>query len=90
MDNVRKRKQTSINVVCYKSKTLANGEHPLMLRICKDRKTKYVALGISCHADLWNFKKNEPKRSHPNKDLIEFIIGAEEKQAAHYTGNTDQ
>lgn len=26
----------SISVVCYKSKTLSNGEHPLMFRISKD------------------------------------------------------
>ena len=38
---------TSITVVCYKSKTLSNGEHPLMLRICQDRKTKYQSLGVS-------------------------------------------
>ena len=28
----------TISVICFKSKTLANGEHPLMLRITKDRK----------------------------------------------------
>ena len=28
----------AISVICFKSKTLANGEHPLMLRITKDRK----------------------------------------------------
>ena len=27
-----------INILCYKSKTLANGEHPLMVRVCKDGK----------------------------------------------------
>ncbi len=26
-----------ISVIFYKSKTLKNGEHPLMLRVCKDR-----------------------------------------------------
>ena len=26
-----------ISVICYKSKTLKNGEHPLMLRVCEDR-----------------------------------------------------
>ena len=37
----------TISVVCYKSKTLSNGEHPLMLRISKDGKKKYQSLGIS-------------------------------------------
>ena len=32
----------TVNVLCYKSKTLSNGEHPLMIRVCKDGKKKYV------------------------------------------------
>lgn len=35
------------NIVCYKSKTLSNGEHPLMIRICKNGKKKYKSLGFS-------------------------------------------
>jgi len=65
---------TTINVVCYKSKKLANGENPLMIRICKDRKTKYISLGISIHPQYWNFTKNAPKNSCPNKELIQKII----------------
>lgn len=42
----------TISVVCYKSKTLSNGEHPLMLRICKDGKKKYQSLGLSIKATL--------------------------------------
>ncbi len=64
----------SISVVCYKSKTLSNGEHPLMLRVTKDRKPKYVSLSISIHPDNWDFTKNEPKPKCPNKDLINKII----------------
>ncbi|NCE71769.1 hypothetical protein D1136_02425 [Odoribacter sp. Z80] len=29
----------SVSVVYYKNKTLSNGEHPLMLRMTKDRKS---------------------------------------------------
>lgn len=29
---------TAVNGVCYKSKTLKNGEYPIMLRICKQGK----------------------------------------------------
>ena len=36
-----------VNILCYKSKTLANGAHPLMIRVCKDGKKKYVSLGVS-------------------------------------------
>ena len=37
----------TVTVICYKWETLANGENPLMLRVTKDRKTKYQSLGIS-------------------------------------------
>ena len=43
----------TIKVLCYKSKTLSNGEHPLMLCVCKDRKRKFQSLGISIKAELW-------------------------------------
>ena len=51
----------TVTVVCYKWKTLSNGENPLMLRVTKDRKTKYQSLGISVNPKHWNFKKNELK-----------------------------
>ena len=63
-----------ITVVCYKSKTLKNGESPLMLRICKDGKKKYQSLGISVNPKYWNFKKNEPKPKCPNLEQIQKII----------------
>ncbi len=64
----------TIRVLLFKSKTLANGEHPLMLCVTKNGKRKYVALGLSCHPDLWNFQKNEPKRNHPHRLEFETII----------------
>ena len=51
----------TITVVCYKSKTLKNGESPIMLRVCKDKKKKYQSLGISLNPKYWDFSKNEPK-----------------------------
>jgi len=65
---------TTVNVVCYRNKKLSNGNSPLMLRVCKDRKTKYQSLGISINPDDWDFQKNKPKSNCPNKDLILKII----------------
>ncbi len=48
----------TIKVLCYKSKTLSNGEHPLMLCVCKDNKRKYQSLGISIKAEQWDFNNN--------------------------------
>lgn len=71
---------TSVSVVYYKSKTLSNGEHPLMLRITKDRKTKYQSLGISILPQFWDFEKNQPKRNCPNKDAILRLITEKTKE----------
>ena len=37
---------TSFSVVCYKSKTLKNGENPLMLQVSKNGKRQYKSLGV--------------------------------------------
>lgn len=65
---------TNIKVILYTSKTLANGDHPLMLRLTKEKKRKYLSLGISCALKYWNIQKQLPKKTHPDKDLIENII----------------
>lgn len=41
-------------IILYESKTLKNGEHPIVLRIIKDRKIKYISLGFSTVPSLWN------------------------------------
>jgi integrase len=64
----------NVNILCYKSKTLSNGEHPLMIRVCKDGKKKYQSLGISVNPAYWDFQKNRPKANCPNKEYINKII----------------
>jgi len=65
---------TTVSIMCYKSKTLKNGEHPLMLCIAKDRKRRYQSLGVSVKPKHWDFAKNRPKPNCPNKDYILKII----------------
>ncbi len=81
----------SISVVCYKSKTLSNGEHPLMLQISKNGKRKYQSLGISIHSDNWDFLKNKPKSNCPNGEYIQKIISDKiikvQKQILEFTAN---
>lgn len=64
----------TIKVLCYKSKTLSNGEHPLMVCVCKDGKRKYQSLGISIKAEQWDFKTNQPKTKCPNRERILLLI----------------
>ena len=60
----------TVNIICYKQKTLKNGEHPLMIRVTKNGKRKYKSLGISVHPDHWDFKTNRPKLKCPSRKLI--------------------
>lgn len=64
----------TVKVVCYKYKTLSNGESPLMIRVCKNGKKKYQSLGISIKVEQWDFKANQPKAKCPNRDRIILLI----------------
>ena len=52
-----------------------------MIRLIKDRKTKYVSVGHSCHPDQWDFKKELPKRKHPNFHELEINIDLKRAEA---------
>ena len=71
---------TTVNVLCYRSKTLSNGESPLMIRICKDGKKKYKSLGLSLNPIYWDFKKGKPKVRCPNKTAIEKLISEKKRE----------
>ncbi len=45
-----------------------------MLRVTKDRKRKYVSLGISVNPEHWDFKKNLPNDKCPNRERIIILI----------------
>ncbi|MEG1660487.1 MAG: site-specific integrase [Bacteroides sp.] len=63
-----------IAVICFKSKVLSNGEHPLMLRVTENKKRVMKSLGISVNSKYWDFIKEEPKPKCPNRELIQSII----------------
>ena len=54
-----KEGKATVKVVYYTYKTLADGTHPFMVRITKDRKLKYLATGLSLHPKYWNPLKKE-------------------------------
>ncbi len=64
----------SVSVLLYTSKTLKNGEHPIMIRITKDRKSKYISLKKSSKIEWWDLKKQLPTRKHPNRRELEELI----------------
>ena len=63
----------TVAVVCYKQKQLENGNFPLLLRLTKNRKLKYLSLGISINPIFWDFNKGIPKRNCPNKEVIRTL-----------------
>ena len=65
---------SSAKVVLFTSKTFKNSEHPIMIRLIKDRKVSYLSIGGSCSKLLWDKKENLPKKKHPlYKELVILI-----------------
>lgn len=64
----------TVDVVCYKYRPLKNNELPLKIRVCKDKKSRYFNLGISVKPEHWDFEKNRPKSTCPDRELIEKLI----------------
>lgn len=75
-------KRPSIKAVLYKSKTLSNGEHPILLRVCYNGKRQYKSLGISCSPKDWDDSaKDNVKKSHPQAKLLNRTIQTELNKA---------
>lgn len=60
--------KANIEVICYKYKPLKDGTLPLMLRVTKDRKRKYVSLGLSLHEKCGRIK-SVSEIKFTNKDV---------------------
>ena len=45
-----------------------------MLRLAQHRKRKYISLGVSVLEKDWDFKKNQPKKSCPDREAIVKLI----------------
>lgn len=65
---------TSIKVVLFTSKTFSNGEHPIGLRVTKNRKTKYHFIGHSCQLKFWDTKLSLPNKKHSNQRTLIALI----------------
>ena len=72
-----------ISVTCYKSKILSNGEAPLMVKITKNGKRSLKTLGISLNPKYWDFERDRPKSSCPNRiHVVSIITNALQKYQA--------
>ena len=77
-----KRNLPTITPILYTSKTLANGEHPIMLRVCYNGKRTYKSIGISCKPSEWSKDKNKVKGSRASS--LNTIITREMTKANDY------
>lgn len=63
-----------VKVMLYTSKTLADGSHPLRLRITKDGDRKYISIGESSPLSYWDVEKEAPRRNHPDQKRLLALI----------------
>lgn len=66
--------KATITAVLYTSKKLANGEHPVMLRVSYNGKRSYKATGVACNKKYWNEKKEVISKGYPNYEVLNTII----------------
>ncbi len=69
-----------VKVVLFTSKVLLNGEHPIMLRITKNRLRKYISIGMNCPLKYWDKTKEMPKSNHPKRAEIIALGNKFEKE----------
>lgn len=60
-----KEGQATVKIVFFTGKVLADGSHPFLIRITKNRKQLYRSTGISLQMRYWNSEKKEIRRSYP-------------------------
>lgn len=65
--------------IILRSKKLANGEYPIVLRITKDKKAKIISLSMSCLKSHW--KSGELIKKHPNSSMKNRIILKQKEKA---------
>ncbi len=71
--------------IILRSKKLANGEHPIVLRVTKDRKSKIISLGLSCLKSHW--KSSELVKKHTNSSMKNRIILKQKEKALKIIDN---
>jgi integrase/recombinase XerD len=61
-------------IILKTEKAKSNGEVPLYLRIIKDRKAKFISLGIAILPKHWNDKENTVRKSHSNSVYLNNFL----------------
>jgi integrase len=64
----------STKIVARKYKKNAKNEVPLYIRLTANRKSQFIALGVSVIIDYWDEKAMQVKRGHPNMARINNFL----------------
>lgn len=71
----------SVKVFLKKNKTNALGQYPIVIRVIKNRKPKYIFTGQYCLPELWDDKNNCPKKKHPEKHELDVFLDKKKHEA---------
>ena len=71
----------SIKVLLKKNKQNEDGSYPLYIRAIKDRKTKFMAIGIKLFENQWDEREQRVKKSHPNSVRMNALISKKKAEA---------
>lgn len=64
----------SVKLIFKTNKVDNVGEIPLYIRIIKDRKTKFMSIGVKLKPELWDDKEQIVKKKHPNSARMNAFI----------------
>jgi integrase/recombinase XerD len=71
----------SIKVLLKKNKQNEDGSYPVYIRAIKDRKTKFMAIGIKLFENQWDEKEQRVKKNHPNSVRMNALISKKKAEA---------
>ena len=71
----------SVKIILKSNKLNKKNEAPLYLRIIKDRKIKYISIGVSVNIKDWNEADAKVRKSHPNSNRINNFIAQKVAEA---------
>ncbi|MFD1144554.1 site-specific integrase [Larkinella insperata] len=94
-----KEGKATVKIIYRVDKTLKDGSHPFWIRITKNRKSTYIATGLSLHPKYWNEKatgyKEAIRRKYPEPVREELLVKLKQWEDKYVNGekelaNTDE
>ncbi len=61
-------------IILWHAKNTSDNTHSLKIRITKNRKSRYINLGIRIRKEDWNSKKRQVRSTHPDADRLNDLI----------------